>query len=98
MRSMLGMLTLGAFVMSAPMPVLATHPNPGPKAKKITGDLVMAYEPCTTPDTALDGYPTFGGCSAPVRSDPACGFGPTGRGQVKMKAAPQTNKLSEMNG
>lgn len=69
----------------------ATHPDPGPKARKVAADLVMAYEPCTAPDTVTDGF-SYPACAAPVRSDPGCGFGPSGRGKLKIASTP--NKLS----
>jgi hypothetical protein len=65
----------------------ATHPDPGPKAKKVVADLVMAYEECTAPDTTTDGF-GFAACAAPVRSDPGCGYGPRGKGRLKIAASP----------
>ncbi len=65
----------------------AAHPDPGPKAKKIAADLVMAYEPCTTPDTATDEF-GWDACATPVRSDLGCGFGPKGKGRLKIVSSP----------
>lgn len=67
-------------------PAGATHPHPGPTSKKVVADLVHAYEPCTAPDTATDGY-GYPACTAPVRSDPGCGYGPTGKGQLKIASS-----------
>jgi len=91
MLKMLLIAATGTIIVLAPY-AGATHPEPGPKAKKVVADLVMAYEPCTVPDTATDGlgYPA---CAAPVRSDPGCGFGPKGKGKLKISVSPSKMKV-----
>jgi hypothetical protein len=60
----------------------AAAADPPVKAKMLQGELVTAYEACETPDTTTDGG--VPACTT-VRSDPACGFGPSGSGKVKLK-------------
>jgi hypothetical protein len=73
-------------------PAIAIHPEPR-KAKHFRVDLVTAYEPCIEPNTVAEesGRPA---CSPPIRSDPGCGFGPKGRGSVKLAIASSKLALS----
>jgi hypothetical protein len=73
-------------------PAIATHLEPR-KAKRFRADLVTAYEPCVAANTFGDesGSPA---CVPPVRSDPACGFGPKGSGRVKLAIARSKLALS----
>jgi hypothetical protein len=68
--------------------VTAIEPDPGPQAKAVQADLVMAYEPCTSPDTEIDAS-AFPACSTPVRSDPVCGYGPKGKGHLTFRVSGQ---------
>jgi hypothetical protein len=52
----------------------------------------VAYEPCTAPDTTTDDY-NFAACSAPVRSDPTCGFGPSGKGRFILRTSTHNIKV-----
>ncbi len=51
-------------------------------AKKMCGQFVSAYEPCTVPnDTTDDGQPA---CSPAISGDPVCGYdGDRGSGKIK---------------
>ena len=82
-----------ATVVGIASQALAVHPDPGPRAKRIVADLVMAYEPCTTPDAATDTF-NYDACSAPVRSDPTCGFGPDGKGTLKIASTPKNLRVT----
>jgi hypothetical protein len=84
-RTLVSTFAIAAWISVAPS-AHATHANPGAKAKKVIADLVVAYEPCTAPDTVTDGS-AFPACATPVRSDPLCGFGANGKGQLKIKAS-----------
>jgi hypothetical protein len=79
-----GAITLCTSILLV-LPSLATHLEPR-KAKRFRADLVTAYEPCAAPNAIADesGMPA---CVPPVRSDPACGFGPKGTGSVKFAVA-----------
>ena len=57
----------------------------GSGAQKLRVPLVTAYAECTAPNTVVsDAFPATGApaCGPPVRSDPTCGFGPDGRGEI----------------
>lgn len=61
-----------AAVLAAALPA-SGHDEPK-RAKSVKAALVTAYEPCTNPNTVIDGPAGFPACSPPVRSDPECGF------------------------
>jgi hypothetical protein len=84
-RTVLTLLVTATWLGTA-APARATHANPGSKSKKITADLVVAYEACAAPDTTTDGS-GFAACSTIVRSDPSCGYGPSGKGKLKITSS-----------
>jgi len=69
----------------AVMTLLAgTAPADG-KMQRIRAMLLTAYEECTAPNiTVSQAFPATSAmaCGPPVRSDPGCGFGPGGTGQL----------------
>jgi hypothetical protein len=66
------------------------------KAAEFRGAFVMAYEECSIPNSTI--AESFGGdltaCSAPVRSDPICGFGPGGSGKFSVAAGRRGLKVT----
>jgi hypothetical protein len=82
------LVTVVAVGLSTPITSTAAQNEPK-TAKTFKGSIVVAYEPCTSPDTVTDAATQA--CSTPVRSDPACGFGtsnglPKGKGQLLIKS------------
>jgi hypothetical protein len=86
-------IAVAGTMLALSSPATATHPDPGSKAKKIVADLVMAYEPCTAPDTVTDEF-DFPACATPVRSDPGCGFGPNGKGKLRITVLPRSFRVT----
>jgi hypothetical protein len=53
------------------------------KGKQFKGNMMVTYQPCTTPDVMTDD--NVPACSAIVRTDPNCGYG-GGQGKIQLKA------------
>jgi hypothetical protein len=61
----------------------ADHSEPA-KAKRMSGEFVTSYALCSSPDLSTDGL--VNDACTPVRTDPVCGFGPSGHGAWTISA------------
>jgi hypothetical protein len=64
---------VAGLVLVAAVPAVMAHDEPR-RAKSVKAALVTAYEPCTNPNTVVDGPAAFPACSPPTRGDGVCGF------------------------
>ena len=63
--------------------VCAVVAHAGSKAAKLKGTLLEAHVECVSPNTTVsDAFPVTpaSACAPAARSDPTCGFGPSGGG------------------
>ncbi|MFT4569465.1 MAG: hypothetical protein ACI8TX_001868 [Hyphomicrobiaceae bacterium] len=78
-------IIVGAFAIVAT--TASAIPNRPFGARKFTAEFVKHYATCQSPnDVTANPFVSHDACNPPVEGVPSCGFGPAGKGKLKMKA------------